>query len=237
MFTTGAALGAAGAIAMAYQVRGRSASLLAPSYYCGSPNRRTIALTFDDGPGPGSVELLSALSEYSVSATFFQCGWHVRRNPALAREIAAAGHEIANHTDTHPLLCFHSSQFITDQLERAQESLQAATGQTPRWFRAPYGVRWFGLAAAQRACGLTNVMWTAIALDWKLPEQQIAERLRTRARNGAIFCLHDGRGLQPDPDIRATIGAVKRLLPALLADGYQFETVSQILCPTTSKPA
>jgi peptidoglycan/xylan/chitin deacetylase (PgdA/CDA1 family) len=85
----------------------------------------------------------------------------------------------------------------------------------------------------QRELGLTGVMWTAIALDWKLPAEAIVRRLLRYAQNGAIFCLHDGRGGAPRPDIRPTIEALRRLIPELSARGFRFETVSQILCPTT----
>lgn len=239
--TTAASLAAATAASatavLGYQVRGRSASWLAPSVYHGAKDRPAIALTFDDGPTPGSAQLLAVLARHKIPATFFQCGTQVRRHGSLAQEIATAGHEIGNHTDTHPLLCFRSPQFMKSELSRTQESINKATGQTPLLFRAPYGVRWFGLAAAQRLHHLLGVMWTVIARDWVLPAPQIATRLQKGARNGAIFCLHDGRGLTEAPDIRATIGAVERLVPVLLAAGYHFETVSQILCPTNSRNA
>jgi peptidoglycan/xylan/chitin deacetylase (PgdA/CDA1 family) len=86
---------------------------------------------------------------------------------------------------------------------------------------------------AQRELGLTGVMWTAIAKDWKLPAGAITKRLLRYARNGAIFCLHDGRGDALRPDIRPTIEAVSRLIQELSGRGYRFETVSQIQCPAT----
>jgi peptidoglycan/xylan/chitin deacetylase (PgdA/CDA1 family) len=93
-------------------------------------------------------------------------------------------------------------------------------------------VRWFGMARAQRRLGLTGVMWSAIGQDWKRKAGAVFERLANRASNGAILCLHDGRGLDPRPDIGATVEAVRRLVPALLEQGYEFETISRLLCPT-----
>ena len=87
-------------------------------------------------------------------ATFFQCGVNVRRLPSVAREVAAAGHEIGNHSDTHALLALKSPGFIYRELTAAQEAIEHATGVRPRYFRAPYGVRWFGLRAAQQRLGL-----------------------------------------------------------------------------------
>jgi len=154
---------------------------------------------------------------------------HVRRFPQVARDVTAAGHELGNHTDTHPRLWLKSSNFVLQELQRAQEAITATTGNTPRLFRATYGVRWFGVKKAQKRLGLLHTMWTTIALDWKLDAPQIAERLIAGARNGAIFCLHDGRERQADPDIRSTIEAVERVVPALQERGYQFRTVSELL--------
>jgi len=227
-----AAPAAAGVAVMTYAVRGRSSSLLAPSVYKGTGRRRSIALTFDDGPCESTPALLELLHRYGVSATFFQCGANVRRLPQIAREVATAGHEIGNHSDTHPYLCFQSAAFIYDQLARAQDSIADATNVRPRLFRAPYGVRWFGLREAQRRLALLGVMWTTIGVDWKRNSEAVANLFERKATNGAIFCLHDGRVLEPHPDIRATLRAVEQFVPALIGKGYHFERVSDILCPT-----
>jgi peptidoglycan/xylan/chitin deacetylase (PgdA/CDA1 family) len=221
----------AGTGLLAYGVRGRSSSLFGPSVWRGAADRASIALTFDDGPSESTPELLALLAAHRTRATFFQCGIHVRRLPGVAREVAAAGHEIGNHSDTHAPLYFRSGRTIYGELARAQEAIFASTGVRPSLFRAPYGARWFGLRAAQRSLGLLGVMWTAIGRDWKLPAPAVASRLGAAARNGAIFCLHDGRGAGPRPDIGATVEAVRRLVPALQDKGYHFETVSEILCP------
>src|SRR5437660_2197656 len=83
---------------MAYAVRGRSSTLLAPSVYRGPRDRRAIALTFDDGPSEGTQQLLDLLSRLGVPASFFVCGMNVQRLPQALRETAAAGHEIGNHS-------------------------------------------------------------------------------------------------------------------------------------------
>lgn len=154
---------------------------------------------------------------------------HVRRFPQVAREIVAAGHEVGNHTDTHSRLWLKSSKFVIGELFRTQQAILETTGATPRLFRATYGVRWFGVKKAQERLDLLHIMWSTIGLDWKLDAPQIAERLLAGARNGAIFCLHDGRERQADPDIRNTIEAVKRVIPILQDQGYRFRTVSELL--------
>jgi peptidoglycan/xylan/chitin deacetylase (PgdA/CDA1 family) len=228
-------LGGAAAVSagvLAYAVRVPSCSLLAPSVHRGAGVRPAIALTFDDGPSESTPELLEILAGHRAPATFFQIGANVRRLPEIAREIVAAGHEIGNHTDTHPLLALKSPGFIDRELAAAQESIQRATGQRPRYFRAPYGVRWFGLRQAQQRLGLAGVMWSSIALDWKRQKPSVVSRLIEGAAPGAILCLHDGRVLQHRPDIGVTLRAVRELLPKLMEQGFRFEKVTDILCPT-----
>jgi peptidoglycan/xylan/chitin deacetylase (PgdA/CDA1 family) len=221
----------AGAGMLAHAVRGRSSRVFGPSVWRGSPGRKAIALTFDDGPGESTPVLLETLREFGAPATFFQCGANIRRLPGIAREVQAAGHEIGNHSDTHALSCFRTASFIQDDFARAQQTIEETLGVTPSLMRAPLGARWFGYRAMQERLGLLGVMWTVIGLDWKLPAQAICDRVLKAAGNGAIVCLHDGRGCNPRPDVNETLEAVKRILPALLERGYHFETVSQILCP------
>jgi peptidoglycan/xylan/chitin deacetylase (PgdA/CDA1 family) len=200
--------------------------------YHGPRDAPRIALTFDDGPSESTPALLEILDKHSVRATFFMVGRNVRRCPEIAREVRARGHEIGNHTDTHPLLALRSPQFVQQEIAAAQKTIHLATGATPVWFRAPYGARWFGVGRAQQQLGLTGVMWTTIGRDWYLPAGQIAALVRRKAANGAIFCLHDGRGVRTAPDIRTTLDAVQEVIPQLAARGYRFQTLSQMLCPT-----
>jgi peptidoglycan-N-acetylglucosamine deacetylase len=228
-----AAAGAVGlaAGAMAWAVRGRASSVFGPSVYRGPAGRRALALTFDDGPSEATPRLLEILERHRARATFFQCGANVDRLPAIARAVRAAGHELGNHGYAHPLYCFKSPAYIENDLRTAQESIIRATGAAPVLCRAPFGVRWFGLRAAQRRLGLLGVMWTVIGYDWSSTSDSIVTRVAAGARNGAILCLHDGRELRVKPDIGPTVAAVAELVPRLVDQGYQIETVSQLLCP------
>jgi len=217
----------------AWAVRGRSSTIFADSIWRGPRDRRAIALTFDDGPSESTPEILSLLEKHRVPATFFQVGANVDRLPSISQAVAAAGHEIGNHSYSHPLFCFRRQSFMAAELRRAQETIEARTGAGPRWFRAPFGVRWPGLGAAQRRWGLTGVMWTVIGYDWKLEENAVAGRISGRVGNGAILCLHDGRELHARPDVTSTVKAVGLLVPRLLDQGYKFETVSGLLCQTS----
>jgi peptidoglycan/xylan/chitin deacetylase (PgdA/CDA1 family) len=227
----GCAVSAAAAF-MAWAVRGRSSEVFGSSVWRGPRNRAAVALTFDDGPSESTPRLLEVLARHGAPATFFQCGANVERLPAVARAVREAGHEIGNHSHTHPYFHFRRERFIEEELRRAQQAIRDSTGASPVWMRAPYGVRWFGLKEAQRRLGLTGVMWTVIGYDWKFRADAIVRRVLSRAGNGSIICLHDGRRLDVDPPVRETVEAVDRLIPAIRARGLRLETVSQLLCPT-----
>lgn len=217
---------------MAWSVRGRSSQVLGESVWQGPREARALALTFDDGPSEGTPRILEILARHGARATFFQCGANVERLPAVARAVAEAGHEIGNHSYSHPYLFLRSPAAIHADLLRAQRVIERHTGAVPAWFRAPFGCRWFGLRGALRSLGLRGVTWTAIGYDWKLAAEGVVGKLAMRARNGAILCLHDGRELRARPDIGTTVESVRRLVPILLDQGYQFETVSRLICPT-----
>lgn len=190
-----------------------------------------MALTFDDGPCPSTLALLAILAKHNVRATFFMCGHNVRRFPDIARAVREAGHEIGNHSDSHPYFHFKSTEFIYREMAVAQESIHAITGTQAHWFRAPFGVRWFGVGAAQKRLGLTGVMWNVLGGDWKWSGDRVAEKVMRGTGRGSIVCLHDGRRLQANPEIRATLDAVATLIPRLKDRGLGFVTVSEMLTP------
>jgi peptidoglycan-N-acetylglucosamine deacetylase len=216
---------------MAWAVRGRSSSVFAPSVWRGRPGRKAIALTFDDGPSLATPALVRLLAEYGAKATFFQIGANAAGFPEIARAVRSAGHEIGNHSQTHPNFALTRPSFIDAEFAEAQRTLTRITGETPVLLRAPFGVRWLGFRNMQQRLGLQGVMWTVAGLDWKLPPAAIARRILARATDGGIICLHDGRGTLKDPDVAPTLEAVRRILPGLLGKGYHFETVSELLWP------
>jgi peptidoglycan/xylan/chitin deacetylase (PgdA/CDA1 family) len=122
---------------------------------------------------------------------------------------------------------------MEQDLWQAQDVIAAQTGFQPLLFRAPFGVRWFGMRGVQRRLGLTGVMWTVIGYDWNHKMDQVVERISRRVSSGAILCLHDGRELRVKPEIGVTVEAVRRLVPMLLERRYEFETVSRLICPTS----
>ena len=229
--TTAAVAAATAVSAMAWAVRGRSSSVFGPSVWRGQQDRKSIALTFDDGPTPATPSVLKVLADYRIPATFFQIGSSVISQPEIARAVMAAGHELGNHSYTHPNFALTRPSFIAGEFQRTQDAIAEVTGIRPLILRAPYGVRWFGFREMQNLLNLKGVMWSIIGLDWRLQARAIADRILSRVRDGDIICLHDGRGTLKDPDVRPTVEAVRRIVPELLERGYHFETVSQLLCP------
>jgi len=194
----------------------------------GRPN--TVALTFDDGPNPAfTPRLLRLLDANHIRATFFLMGRYVRECPSLVQEIAAAGHTIGNHTDTHPNLFWLTPSRIAEELSRCQDAIDKACGQRPVWMRPPFGYRGPHLFPVVRRVGLRGVvMWSRLALDWK--PQSIAEmvhRLR-RVRGGDIVLLHDGDHRHQRGDRNITLAALDYWLPLWLSAGLQFVTLADI---------
>ncbi|HMF74653.1 MAG TPA: polysaccharide deacetylase family protein [Bryobacteraceae bacterium] len=224
----GALIGGMSAAA-AYGSVSKSSQLFGPSVSRGPGRRKSIALTFDDGPSEGTLHLLDYLEAEGIKATFFQCGMNVRRLPHIAGRVAASGNEIGNHTYTHPKLPFKSRAFIDHEFSEAQKIIEFETGITPMLLRAPYGFRWIGMRDVQYRLSLLGVMWTVIGFDWRWPAHQITRHVLRRSSPGGIVCLHDGRAVQTQPDIRHTIEAVKQIVPRLQDEGYTFETVSTVL--------
>ncbi len=202
-----------GAVALAsYAVHGRSSTLLAPSVHRGPRGVPRYALTFDDGPSESTPRLLDLLDAHQVRATFFLLGANVRRLPCIARAIVARGHEVGSHGYLHPYYCLKTPGAVYSDIVAAQEILEDTLGFSPWLYRPPFGLRWPGMRAAQQDCGLLGVQWSLMPKDWQWAPQQIAEYLTSRIRGGDIVCLHDGRELKVNPDIRATITAVRAFL-------------------------
>lgn len=224
----GAVLGGMAATA-AYGVAGRSSQLFAPSVYRGPGRRKSIALTFDDGPSEDTPRLLEYLGRHGVKATFFECGMNLKRLPSVAREVVAAGHELGNHSWSHPKLYLKPPSFIDAEFSRTQELLIAETGASVSVLRPPYGFRWIGLRGVQRKLNVSGVLWTVIGHDWEWPAERITSHVLRKSLPGGIICLHDGRDVQVKPDLSQMLTAVKQIVPVLRDRGYRFETVSELL--------
>ncbi len=180
-----------------------------------------IALTIDDGPDPTYTPLILALlSRYNISATFCMIGARAAANPALVARVAGAGHQVANHTYTHPLnLADLTPAQIHDQITRTSETLSGlAAGARPTLFRSPGGNWSPTILAACKTAGLRPLDWSVDPRDWSQPGvPHITQVILTNTRPGAIILNHDGGGNR-----QQTIDSLGIALPRLIDAGYTF---------------
>jgi peptidoglycan/xylan/chitin deacetylase (PgdA/CDA1 family) len=185
-----------------------------------------VALTFDDGPSPATPAVLDALAEAGARATFFVLGGQVEQQAAVLRRVVAEGHEVGNHSWSHPDLDVRKDVDLAAEIARTGEAVARAAGLTPRVFRPPYGrdpERW---ARAAGAAGLTTVLWSVETWDWEddADSETIARRALEGLHPGAIVLLHDGARHDAHP----TVAALPQILDGVRAAGYTTVTVSEL---------
>jgi peptidoglycan/xylan/chitin deacetylase (PgdA/CDA1 family) len=177
-----------------------------------------VALTFDDGPhAQGTLLVLEALARHGVVATFFMVGEQVRRNPALAREVAEQGHGIAVHGDRHRNLLRLTPWQIRDDLARAHATIGEHTGIDATLHRAPYGIySWPALREVRRR-GWEPVLWSRWGRDWTrgATPRSIAAKVSDGVRAHDILLLHDADDYSAPGSHRRTAEALPRVLEAL----------------------
>lgn len=185
--------------------------------------RAEVALTFDDGPHPQHTPvLLDILAARRQRATFYVIGRLVERYPDIARRIVAEGHELGNHTWTHPTLSRLGDAAVLREIDRTQEVIWRTVGHVPVTMRPPYGAfsqRQSRMLAEAR--NLPTIIWSVDPQDWRRPGPSVvADRMVRGARPGAIILAHD---------IHApTIRAVPAALDGLLARGLTSVTLSEL---------
>ncbi len=225
-----AGAGAAALVFAGYHTMSPQSQLYGRTFVGETPPSRRLALTFDDGPSdPSTLRLLEVLERHQVRASFFMIGRHVARLPAVARAVAHAGHEIANHTYTHPLLSLRTRASVRGELERCREVLGETVGVHCNLFRPPYGARRPGVLREIRARGLNPVMWRVAGKDWQTQSPAtIEETVCQGIRGGDVILLHDG---SPDggSDRLGTVEAANRMIPRLKDQGYAFVAVGDML--------
>jgi peptidoglycan/xylan/chitin deacetylase (PgdA/CDA1 family) len=189
----------------------------------GDRDQPRIALTFDDGPHPvHTPPLLDTLAELGVPATFFVVGQGVDAHPALVARIAREGHELGNHTYRHRYLPLARSRSVERELSATDRAVARACGIVPRVARPPWGGRSPRNVQVFRRLHKRLVLWDVNSFDWKgKPAAEVAERVLARARGGSIILMHEARD-----GGETTIEAVRMLVPALRARGFELVTVS-----------
>jgi peptidoglycan/xylan/chitin deacetylase (PgdA/CDA1 family) len=183
---------------------------------------RGYALTFDDGPHAlGTPAILEILRREKVGATFFLVGEQVERNPALAREIVAAGHGIGLHCQRHRNLLRLAPWQVRADIDRALTVIEEATGISPVLYRPPYGVANAAALAIAREHGWRTLLWTQWGRDWeaRATPSSIAAKVTEGAGEGSVLLLHDADDYSAPGSWQRTAGALPRVLEVLAERG------------------
>nr|WP_263324412.1 polysaccharide deacetylase family protein [Neobacillus sp. Marseille-Q6967] len=190
-------------------------------------SQKVVAITFDDGPNPTyTPQVLEIFSEAKGKATFFMIGEQMEKNPDVAKQVAAQGHEIGNHTYTHPKLSQLTHEECAAEIYRTERLIEDLTGRKPVVFRPPFLDYNEDIVSLLQQKGYPMIGALNLeAQDWEQPGvDHIFEKSRDVVKNGSILIFHDGYG-----DRSQTIEAVRRLVAELTSQGYQLVTVSELL--------
>jgi peptidoglycan/xylan/chitin deacetylase (PgdA/CDA1 family) len=192
---------------------------------CGPAGSREVALTFDDGPHPLFTPLvLEVLRRYGVPATFFCVGLNAHAYPELVAQTADAGHQVANHTWSHPYLPDLRRDELLRQVDATNEALAKVTGGSNTLVRPPYGARTPELLSWLAESGSTTVLWNVDANDWAAPgTDAVVDNVTSGVTGGSVVLMHDAGG-----DRSQTVEALPRIVEDLLARDYRLVTIDQL---------
>ena len=191
-----------------------------------------IAMTFDDGPSATlTPKLLDILAAHQIKATFFVIGENVAEHPEIVARAAREGHEIGNHSWSHPNFAKMSDDGVRSQLQRTNDAIKSATGSRPTLLRPPYGSitareeRWI-----HDQFGYQIILWDVDPYDWKRPGPSVVRnRILKETRPGSIVLSHD---IHP-----GTIEAMPSTFDALEAKGFKFVTISELIRMAVPQPS
>ncbi|SDH50686.1 Peptidoglycan/xylan/chitin deacetylase, PgdA/CDA1 family [Aneurinibacillus thermoaerophilus] len=204
-----------------------SKSTASPIYHVDT-KRKLIALTFDDGPHPVyTAKLLNILDKYHAKATFFVVGQRAKWYPRVIRDINRRGHEIGNHTFTHPRMKNITTARLRDEIRKTDQVIYSLIGKHPRFFRPPGGEVTYTVLLSSTKQKHPVVIWSyhQDTRDWAHPGiDYIVNKVTSGAKPGDIILFHDS-GI----DQTQTLLAVEKILPILSKKGYKFVTLSHLL--------
>ncbi len=221
-----AAMAAVAAYYAAYSVRSQ---WLGRTYWHGTRDRNGVALTFDDGPSVDTDDVLDTLAEHQAPATFFMVGRQVESFPGIAQRVLAEGHEVGNHSYSHPIFLYHRALETHAQLQRTQDLICETIGVRPTIARPPGGVRTRAYFRAARALNLRTVQWDVAGFDWKrISPGQIADNVLRKAQPGSIILLHDGDSAGKQHR-KNTVLALPLIIKGLAARDLEIVPLSQLL--------
>lgn len=181
---------------------------------------KMIALTFDDGPGPYTDELIDGLEKLNAKASFFLVGEKIKSYPDTVAKIARNGHLVGNHTYSHIKLTALSPDEIKKEIDKTNEEIKAITGEALQFFRPPFG-RYN--SDTLNYVDMISVRWSKDTIDWKYEdEEKLYRYLIKNAGDGEIFLMHDVE--------KTTVKGVLRAIETLQKQGYKFVRADELLC-------
>lgn len=190
-------------------------------------NNKLVALTFDDGPAPITRDILNLLDEADVLATFFVIGQNIDLYKEVLIETYQRGHQIGNHTNTHPITIWMNRQNIAKEILITEEKIHQAIGIKPQYIRAPYALYPENLLSNVELFNMLLISWDVDPEDWKqINTEIITSRVVNNVTPGSIILLHDG---PPELDRSNTLESLTTIINNLKEDGYRFVTVSELL--------
>jgi len=191
--------------------------------YCVDRQDKTISISFDAAWGnEDTQQLIDILKKYNVKTTFFVVGGWVDKYPESVKALHDAGHEIMNHSNTHPHMTKLSVEKMKEEIKKCDEKIQAITGVKPILFRPPYGDYNDKVVQVCREMGHYTIQWDVDSLDWKeLGPESIIERVTKKVKNGSIVLFHNAA--------KDTPAALPTILETLQKDGYKIVPISQLI--------
>ncbi len=186
-------------------------------------SEKKIAISFDAAWGNEETQtLIDILKKYNVKTTFFVVGAWVDKYPESVKALTAAGHEVCNHSNTHPHMPKLSQQEMTAQVTACNDKIKAVTGKQPLLFRPPYGDYNNDVIRTVNGLKMYPIQWNVDSLDWKNPTpKQISDRVLSRVKPGSIVLFHNGA--------KNTPAALPTVLQTLQAQGYKIVPVSELI--------
>ena len=189
--------------------------------YCAPSDKKTVSLSFDAAWGNEDTEqLISILKQYNVKATFFVVGEWVDKYPESVKALSDAGHEIMNHSNTHPDMIKLSKTEMAEEINACNDKIEKITGKRPTLFRAPYGSYNNTLIEVLEEMGMHCIQWDVDSLDWKdYTADKIYNRVTGKVQNGSICLFHNAAKHTPE--------ALGDIIEKLQADGYTLLPISE----------
>ncbi|MGK7941972.1 MAG: polysaccharide deacetylase family protein [Crocosphaera sp.] len=198
--------------------------------------KKSVVLTFDDGPSPEyTQQILDILKKYNIKATFFVVGSQVNQHCNILQRIYLDGHEIGNHSYTHPWMGRISSEQQQQEILQTQAIIQSCIGSQPRWFRSPYASQNESTLKIAHQAGLNTALWTVDTEDWRktsTTKSIIQKALNYRTNN--IILMHDG--VEPNPNFKHpsasltrknTVESLETIIKSFQDKGFRFLTISE----------